>query len=239
MLLNHQGYALFMRPHRAFVKILEPRVTLQAAEAAHLRVLRAKPGDAVTVFDGVGFEAHGVILDVGDVITLQLDAPRAVNLEPPQPITLAIALLKADKLSDVVRAATELGVSRVQLLLTQHAEAKDIGSQKLERLRRIAVEAAKQCQRNVIPEVLEPVQIAQLGGFGLIAHPHSAVLPRDAARWDAPLTLVSGPEGGFSSAEVALLEAKGFARVTLGKRILRAETAALALVASLTAAEGL
>jgi 16S rRNA (uracil1498-N3)-methyltransferase len=228
-----------MRPHRAFVKTLESRVTLNATEAAHLRVLRAKPGDAVTVFDGAGLEAQGVILEVSDSITLQLESPRAVNLEPPQPITLAIALLKADKLGDVVRAATELGVSEFQLLLTQRAEAKDIGAQKLERLRRIALEAAKQCQRNIIPEVLEPIAMAQIKGFGLIAHPHSTVLPREAARWDAPITLVSGPEGGFSSTEVALLEAKGFARVTLGKRILRAETAALALVASLTAAEGL
>jgi 16S rRNA (uracil1498-N3)-methyltransferase len=228
-----------MRPHRAFAKNLESRVVLEAAEAAHLRVLRAKPGDAITVFDGVGLEAKGVILEVSDLkIILHLEPARAVNLEPPQPITLAVALLKADKLSDVVRSATELGVSKFQLLITQHAEAKDIGAQKLERLRRVAVEAAKQCQRNVIPELLEPVRLAQLEGSGLVAHPHSNMRPREAVLWDAPITLISGPEGGFSSAEVALLEEKGFARVTLGARILRAETAALALVASLTAAEG-
>jgi 16S rRNA (uracil1498-N3)-methyltransferase len=229
-----------MRPHRAFAKNLEPPVVLEGMEAAHLRVLRARPGDAITIFNGAGLEAKGVILEVNElVITLQLGPAQAVNLEPPQPITLAIALLKADKLSDVVRAATELGVSKFQLLVTQHAEAKDIGAQKLERLRRIAVEAAKQCQRNIIPEVLEPISIAQLDGPGLIAHPHSTVRPRDAVQWDRPITLVSGPEGGFSSAEVAMLEQKGFARVTLGARILRAETAALALIASFTAAEGL
>jgi 16S rRNA (uracil1498-N3)-methyltransferase len=228
-----------MRPHRAFHSNLEPIIQISMLEAAHLRVLRAKVGDSITVFNGTGLEAQGRILEVTDLqMTVQLEPATASNLEPPQAITLAIALLKADKLSDVVRSATELGVSSIQLLITQHSEVKEIGSQKLERLRRIATEAAKQCQRNIIPSVLEPIALRDLNAPGMVAHPHSSVLPRDAITWDAPITVICGPEGGFSSAEIALLEQKGIIRVTLGKRILRAETAALALVSSLTAAEG-
>jgi 16S rRNA (uracil1498-N3)-methyltransferase len=227
-----------MRPHRAFHPTLETTVVLSPTETAHLRVLRAGVGDVLTVFNGAGLEAHATVLEAGERYVLHLEPPQQSNLEPPQPITLAIALLKADKLADVVRSATELGVAQVQLLHTQHAQAKDIGAQKLERLRRIAAEAAKQCQRTVIPEVLEPIGLADLRAPGIVAHPHSSRLPRQAAQWDAPFCVVCGPEGGFSSREVELLEAQGMVRVTLGRRILRAETAALALVAAVTASEG-
>ena len=227
-----------MRPqHRAYSPSLEPKIA--GLEAAHLRVLRAAVGQEIIVFNGAGLEATGIILEATETcFLLQLGAAKLSSKETSHGITLAIALLKADKLSDVVRAATELGVSSVQLLTTQHSQGHEIGAQKLERLRRIATEAAKQCQRNVIPTILEPVPLIALQAPGVVAHPHSSLLPRQAVSWDAPFTVVSGPEGGFSSAEIALLEQKGFKRVTLGQRILRAETAALALVASLTAAEG-
>ncbi|MEY4529895.1 MAG: hypothetical protein RLZZ156_616 [Deinococcota bacterium] len=228
-----------MRPHRTFHPQLEPVIQISGLEANHLRVLRAKIGDSLTVFNGTGLEANGIILEVTDLqITVQLETATESNLETPQPITLAIALLKADKLSDVVRAATELGVSSIQLLMTQHSEVREIGAQKLERLRRIATEAAKQCQRNVIPSILEPRRVQDLNAPAIVAHPHSSVLPREAITWDAPFTIISGPEGGFSSQEIMLLEQKGITRVSLGKRILRAETAAVALLSSLTAAEG-
>ncbi len=228
-----------MRPHRTYHPSLEPIIQISNLEAAHLRVLRAKIGDQVTVFNGLGLEALGQILEVTETYyTVQLEPAKTSHKEPPQHLTLAIALLKADKLSDVVRSATELGVSSIQLLLTQHSEVREIGSQKLERLRRIATEAAKQCQRNQIPDILEPVPLSSLSGAGMVAHPNSSLRPQEAVNWDVPITVVSGPEGGFSNAEIALLEQKGFLRVSLGQRILRAETAALALVASLTAAEG-
>ncbi len=228
-----------MRPHRTFHAQLEPTIQISGLEAAHLRVLRAKIGDLLTVFNGAGLEAQGIILEVSEMqITVQLETATPSSLEPPKAITLAIAMLKGDKLSDVVRAATELGVSSIQLLITQHSEVKEIGAQKLERLRRIATEAAKQCQRNVIPSVLEPVPLSSLTAPAIVAHPHSSVLPREAIKWDVAFTVISGPEGGFSSTEISLLEQKGILRVTLGKRILRAETAALALISSLTAAEG-
>jgi 16S rRNA (uracil1498-N3)-methyltransferase len=230
-----------MRHHRAHHTILQPFVTLSSAESEHLRVLRANVGDAVTAFDGAGLEADGQITALEPLVTLQLKEPRAVNLEPPQPVTLAVALLKGDKLAEVVRACTELGASAFQLLVTEHADARDIGTQKLERLRRIALEAAKQCGRSVVPTVFEPVRLRDLeiDGVGIVAHPRSSLRVPDAVNWSAPVTVLTGPEGGFSSAEIQLLETRSVRAVTLGRRILRAETAPVALLGALIAGQGL
>ena len=230
-----------MRAHRAHHTPLSATVTLSPEESEHLRVLRASVGDAVTVFDGAGLEASGRILSLEAQVTLELGPPKPVSLEPPQSVTLAVALLKGDKLAEVVRGATELGVARVQLLITDHADAKDIGTQKLERLRRIALEASKQCGRGIVPEVLEPIKLRdlELNGVGLVAHPRSTRLPRETVNWDSPVTVATGPEGGFSSLEITALERLGFMTVTLGRRILRAETAPTALLGAIVAGEGL
>lgn len=229
-----------MRKHRVHHAPLEPIITLSQLESDHLRVLRVNIGDTVSVFNGAGLEASATVQTLEPLVTLHLGQMHSVNLEPPQPVTLCIALLKGDKLADVVRGATELGVASVQLLVTDHADAREIGAQKLERLRRIANEAAKQCGRNVIPSVLEPLRIRDLGAVtcGVVAHPRSNVLPRDIVHWDAPISVATGPEGGFSSGEMATLERLGFSAVTLGVRILRAETAPIALLGALIAGEG-
>ena len=231
-----------MRSHRAFVAKLQPTITLTGREFDHLRVLRAHIGDQVTVFDGAGLEADSEIISHDDMsITLELGEIRAVTLEPPQAVTLAIGLLKADKLADVVRACTELGVNKFQLLISEFCDAKEIGSQKLERLRRISLEAAKQCRRSVVPDVLEPIKLIHLepGSCSIVAHPGSGIRAREIVSWDSSVTVITGPEGGFSSREIELLESRGVMRVGLGPRILRAETAPIALIAALTAAENL
>lgn len=230
-----------MRSHRAFVARLEPVARLTGSEAAHLRVLRANVGDTVTLFDGAGLEADAKILRLEDfTITLQVGEPRVVNLEPPQEITLAIALLKGDKLAEVVRAATELGVLKFQLLMTEHADVKEIGAQKLERLQRVALEASKQCRRAITPLVFSPIKLKTLEPVtsGLVAHPGSRLKPREALNWDSPITVATGPEGGFSGTEIEWLETRGFRTVGLGPRILRAETAPIAILGALTAGEG-
>jgi 16S rRNA (uracil1498-N3)-methyltransferase len=217
------------------------RIQLSGREFDHLRVLRAGVGDRVTVFDGAGLEAEAVIIGVSEFsMMLEVGEPHAVSLETPQPVTLAVALLKGDKLAEVVRACTELGVSQFQLLITEFGDVREIGAQKLKRLRRIALEAAKQCRRSTVPDVFEPIKIAGLPSVacGLVAHPGSSVRAREIVGWDASVTVATGPEGGFSGAEITFLEQKGFVAVGLGPRILRAETAPIALVASITAGEG-
>ena len=224
--------------HRLKVAALTDQMEVAPAELHHLRVLRLRPGAELRVFDGQGAEASATLLrlDEGGAL-LQLGERLHNTRETPQPITLAIALLKGDKLSDVVRAATELGVTRFQLLQTRYADVPDIGEQKLTRLRRIAAEASKQSRRAVTPEVRPPLPISQLEltGQGFLAHPGSAARLTDTLDWSGPVTLVSGPEGGFSEGEVSALTASGFVAVTLGPRILRAETAPLALLGAVAA----
>lgn len=227
-----------MSAHRVRVPELAARMTLGPRELRHLRVLRLRPGDAVQVFDGRGAEAAATLLrlDEGGAV-LALGEPLSAAAETPQPVTLAVALLKGDKLADVVRAATELGVARVQLLHTRYSDVPELGAGKLERLRRVAGEASRQSRRAVTPEVRSPISLAQLpaAGLGVVAHPGSPARLTDLLTWSAPVTLASGPEGGFSDEEIAALTGAGYHAVTLGPRILRAETAPLALLGAIVA----
>ncbi|WP_157451882.1 16S rRNA (uracil(1498)-N(3))-methyltransferase [Deinococcus aquatilis] len=223
---------------RIKVDALTPTIELGLREARHLQVLRLGPGAVLRVFDGQGQEAEATLTELSELgAVLALGAGVQATAETPQPVTLAIALLKGDKLSDVTRAATELGVARIQLLLTRHADVREIGTQKLLRLRRVAEEASKQSRRAVTPELLEPISIADLSWSGtlFLAHPGSRALITDHLNWNAPITVLTGPEGGFSDAEVAQLQERGAVAVTLGPRILRAETAPIALLGAIVA----
>lgn len=224
--------------HRLRVDALTDTMTLGPGEARHLHVLRLNAGDTVRVFDGRGAEALAEIAELNEmraVLTLG-DAVEGAA-ETPWPLTVAVALLKADKLSDVVRAATELGAAQIQLLVTARADVREIGDQKLVRLNRVAQEAAKQSRRAVVPPVLAPVPLArfQPEGLTLVAQPGSAVLVSDVVTWDAPVTIITGPEGGLTDAEVQTLVQGGAHAVTLGPRIIRAETAPVALLGAIAA----
>lgn len=224
--------------HRVRVAALAEQMTLGPQETRHLHVLRLRPGDPLRVFDGQGKEAHATILKLDDArAVLNLGEVMASASETPFPLTLAVALLKGDKLAEVVRAATELGVAQVQLLVTTRADAREIGEQKLTRLRRIAAEASKQSRRAVIPGVLSPLPLTELRWEGLlfVAQPGSTARLGDLLTWTAPVTVLTGPEGGLTDAEVNDLVARGAQAVTLGPRILRAETAPIALLGAIAA----
>jgi len=223
-------------------------VRLLGREAYHLlQVLRVKPGDAVRAFDGGGLEAEGVVQQVaGPVVVLKLFEPRPTEREVV-PVTLALALLKGDKLAEVVRQATELGAVRFIPLVSRHCEVRELSPQRLTRWRRIAQEAAKQSGRSVVPEVNEPIRLEQLPKAAermLVAHPYAgttlaAHLQQAPLAPQQPLLVVTGPEGGLGDSEVAHLVAQGAVAIRLGPRILRAETAPLALLSALLVPEGL
>ncbi len=224
--------------HRLRVDALTDTMILGPGEARHLHVLRLNAGDTVRVFDGRGAEALAEIAELDEVrAVLTLGDAIEGAAETPWPLTVAVALLKADKLSDVVRAATELGAAQIQLLVTARADVREIGDQKLVRLNRVAQEAAKQSRRAVVPPVLAPVPLArfQPGGLTLVAQPGSAVRVADVVTWNAPVTIITGPEGGLTDAEVQTLVQGGAHAVTLGPRILRAETAPVALLGAIAA----
>lgn len=216
----------------------DTRLVLTGPEVRHLSVMRLRPGDALLVFDGRGREARAELLALDGLrAELRLVEELPGTPETPQPVTLAVALLKGDKLADVVRAATELGAARIQLLVTQHADVRAIGANKLVRLNRIAAEASKQSRRAVTPEVLAPVPLGAFRweGQAYVAHPYVHDLLTDHLHWDSPVTLLTGPEGGFSEAEMDGLTGRGAQGVVLGPRILRAETAPVALLGAIVA----
>jgi 16S rRNA (uracil1498-N3)-methyltransferase len=231
-----------MRIHRIYLPTLQAgEVTLVGSEAHHLaRVLRVSVGQEVKAFDGKGLEATGIIKSVNDFqVVLHLQEPKASEVEASLKITLAIALLKGDKLADVVRQATELGVVAVQPLITKYCDVKELSAPKLERLRRVAQEASKQSGRSVVPEIREAIKLQSLKSppNALLAHPYAsssltALAPLvKGGRGD--LAVVTGSEGGFAEEEIELLISKGVQPVRLGSRILRAETAPIALIAAL------
>ena len=208
-----------MRPHRAF----SPGLTgvLPLRETRHLvEVLRARVGDRFTVFDGER-EALAEVVDLGPPLRYRVLEERRPEREVGVEVVLYVALLKGDKLAEVVRAATELGATRIQPLVTRHSVPKEMGEGKLRRLRAVALEAAKQSGRVRVPEVLPPIplkavpQVAQ----GLVAHVGATARVREVLDPEKPLALAVGPEGGFAEEEVALLEARGFTPVSLGRRI--------------------
>lgn len=242
------------RVHRVLVTdLVAGEVVLRGPEAHHLGgVLRVRPGEQVQAFDGEGSVADGTVASVDrQSVTLSLQEPKLATTEAPLRLTVAVALLKSDKLSDVVRQCTELGVARFLLLVTQRADATKLSPARLQRLQRVAEEAARQSGRATVPGVEQPQALRELRwqGAALVAHPGAAVAlgevwPHTSAtgRNESPglpvagsteLTLITGPEGGFSDAEVAQLEERGARSVRLGPRILRAETAPVALAAAL------
>ncbi len=254
-----------MRTHRIHLPTLQTgEVTLLGAEAHHLaNVLRVVVGQEVKAFDGKGLEATGTIQSVNDFqVVMNLQEPKASEVEASLKITLCIALLKSDKLSDVVRQATELGVIAVQPFISKHCDVKELSSSRLERLRRVAQEASKQSGRSVVPEIREAVKLKdlQLTSASIVAHPYAPLSINDTLNQANPhklqetvphlgerlgkgdgaaIIIMTGPEGGFAQEEIDLLLSKGVTAVRLGARILRAETAPIALIAALLLPDGL
>ncbi|HEX7003161.1 MAG TPA: RsmE family RNA methyltransferase [Trueperaceae bacterium] len=226
-----------MRRHRIHLPRLESGIsTVTGREAAHLsQVLRVSPGSEIRAFDGRGMEAPGVVrvVETGRVV-VELGQPHPTDVEPELEIGVAVSLLKGDKLSDVVRQCTELGARGFRPLLASRRDVPELSANKLARLRRVAQEAAKQSGRAFVPQVHEPVPLGSLhwSGTAVVAHPGSQRRLADL-ELTGEATVITGPEGGFSDEEVASLEARGASVIGLGARVLRAETAPVALVAAL------
>jgi 16S rRNA (uracil1498-N3)-methyltransferase len=223
-------------------------VALAADEARHLRdVLRLGPGDELYIFDGEGREFQCVIEQARrDSASLRVIAEVSpAKAESPLDLTLAIALLKGEKFDLVVQKATELGVVRIQPVITQRADVRlreDQNAKRVTRWQRIALEAAKQSGRARVPAVAVPISIDSLFE-STASQNHIRLLmfsERDgetlAEALMPPVTVSStivalvGSEGGWTDQEIVQARAGGWGVVTLGGRVLRAETAAIAVV---------
>lgn len=203
---------------------------LAGDEAHHGRtVLRLRPGDRVRVADGAGREGAAEVLAVErDALRLAVAGVGDLPAGPLAALTVATAVPKGDRFADLVRGLTELGVGRILPLACARGERVPAS---LERVRRVAAEALKQCRRGHLPQVGPVVDIPGLAASGgdLIVLDRSGSAPRIGMV--RPTTLVIGPEGGLAPEEVAALAAAGARTVRLAGPILRIETAALAAAA--------
>ncbi|MDP6371445.1 MAG: 16S rRNA (uracil(1498)-N(3))-methyltransferase [Vicinamibacterales bacterium] len=245
-----------MRP-RFFAPSLDGRaasVDLPPDESRHLRqVVRLGVGDEVRVFDGRGLEFLGRVDRLGrEAVSVALVEPSTPAPESTVAVTLAPAFLKGRTFDAVVRDATALGVVAVQPLVAEkqaaHRPSSRPGSRRsrgADRWRRIAVAAAKQCGRAIVPEVREPLSVGEFADAAQSdvklflaepgAMPAHTLRARDLLDRPRPsaVSLAVGPEGGWTPDELVRFDARGFQAVTLGGRVLRAETAPVVALAAL------
>ena len=238
----------FARFYAPAAGVTGDRILLPVDEAEHLtRVLRLSIGDRVRVFDGRGAEYEAVV-DAQDRegVRLLIGAPCPPAPEPRVAITLAQAVLKGDKMDDVVRDAVMIGVAAIQPVVTARTEismAALARGRRRERWERIAVSSAKQCGRAVVPRILEPQPLAGVSvprPVFVLAEPGvGAGVPLRDLEADIPhqATLLVGPEGGWTADEVRDAAALG-TLVTLGGRTLRADAMALVALAAVFARWG-
>lgn len=233
--------------HRFMVapeQIQDKRITLTGEDHKHLsQVLRLGPGDIIGVFDGSGMEYEARLIKVDKAEALaEILSSRLSDTEPRLRVTLFQGIPKGEKMDWIVQKAVELGVYQVIPVITQHTVVKldqKERQKKAERWNRIAREAAKQCKRAFVPQVLTPVSLDEM--LKLRDNYDAAVLLYENEQKKClkelmicytinkigDIALFVGPEGGFSSLEVDKCFQNGFAVAGLGKRILRSETAAI------------
>jgi 16S rRNA (uracil1498-N3)-methyltransferase len=200
--------------------------------------MRRAAGDAVLLFNGRDGEFHARIASIRkDRAMFELGGQSRAQHDDPE-LTLVFAALKRDTTNLVIEKATELGVTRIQPVFTERTNA---GRLNLERFEAIAREASEQCERLTVPEIAAPMRLFDL----LASWPHDRVLSAAIERSDAktpasrpsPASLLVGPEGGFTPAELDVLHRRPFVEpIGLGPRILRAETAVIVGLALLQAA---
>lgn len=215
-------------------------ILLNSDETRHLRdVLRLREGAEVQVFDGAGGEFSCVIETIAKQETvLRISSKIAAHApESDLDLTLAVALLKGEKFDLVVQKATELGVTRLVPLATKRADVKikdeKDAAKKLERWRKIALEAAKQSGRAKLMSIENPAEFADFieasSDAAKILFAERGGENFSAIASSRKIIAVVGAEGGWESAEIDTAQTRGFQIVTFGGRILRAETAAIAI----------
>jgi 16S rRNA (uracil1498-N3)-methyltransferase len=226
------------------------QIDLPAGAARHVQVLRLQPGSSITLFNGQGGEFEATVQRMGrSDVAVEVGAHHPIEREVARAVHLLVGLTANERMDWLVEKAAELGVAGIWPVLAERSVLR-LGGERAEKKQAhwqaVAVAACEQCGRNRVPQVAPVQSLAQwLAKAGHLAESARMVLSLGpntqplltAAQSHAPdagVTLLSGPEGGLSPAEEMLALAHGFAPVTLGPRVLRAETAPLAALAALT-----
>ena len=232
-----------MRPRVYVEQPLAAGLEIGLPDAArhHARVLRLRPGELITLFDGRGgeWEAELIGRNRASVRTFS-----AVERESPLAVTLVQGVSSGERMDYTIQKAVELGVAAIQPVLTRKGVVRLAGERaqsRLEHWRRVAASACEQCGRNRIPPV-QPIQdlaayLRSPGGAPRLLLSAEGRSLRTLAPSGAA-TIAAGPEAGFSPEERTALELAGFVKTSLGPRVLRTETAALAALAALNVLRG-
>jgi len=227
------------------------RITLVGEDARHISFsLRAKPGEEYILCDTCNYEYRCKITDItSDEVILELVEKKPCEADPDVKVTLYQALIKGDKFDVVVQKAVELGVHRIVPVLSERCVSRPDAKQlekKIERWQKISKAAAMQCARSYVPEIASAVEykkaIEQIGeaDCGFIcyeAEPHEPmkdIFERCSCEKRAETySFFVGPEGGISEKEAEIARNSGLPQASLGKRILRTETAPLCVISSI------
>ena len=215
----------------------EDEAVLDGEEFVHAKtVQRVEEGTEICLLDGSGKEYSAIVTKVEKrSLTAHVTGEYEGDKEPKAFIYLLCGALKGDKTELVVQKATELGVSKIGIFNSEYCAAF-MNANKLERLNKVAREAAKQCMRSRAPEIcyFDNFQAALESAVGfenkLFACEFAQKSQAELNTLSGSAALIVGSEGGFSQSEALLAQSAGFSQITLGKRILRAETAAVAIV---------
>ena len=215
-------------------------LSLPAGAARHVQVLRLQPGDVITLFNGEGGEFDATVTRMGrSDVEVEVGVHRAVEREASRAVHLLAGITANERMDWLVEKATELGVASITPLVAERSVLKLKGERaekKLAHWEGVAVAAAEQCGRNRVPTVHPAVTLSEWlkkapPGERWVLSLSDGTRPLSEMVGTDAVTVLSGPEGGLSPAEEAAALAAGFAPVTLGPRVLRAETAPLAVLA--------
>ncbi len=229
----------------------EKRIKISDEDCRHIRdVLRMKEGEAITICDTKGMD-HQCVVDSfeKEAVLARILARNLSDKESPFEIIIFQGLPKADKMDVIIQKCVELGGSRIVPVacarsIVKLTDKKDI-EKKVQRWNKIAYEAAKQCNRSIIPRIDPPVSFKE--AIEQMTHAQTAFIPWECEEKNSVRTVlkqakeritekpvlafITGPEGGFDQTEIGYARQKGIDTVTLGKRILRTETASPSILA--------
>lgn len=229
--------------------IFDDNINVTGEDYNHIKkVLRLKCGEIITLSDGEGLEYVAEIVEFGDgfVHTKVIESFKNTT-EPPVKVTLYQGLPKSDKMDFIIQKSVELGISKIVPVLTERTvvrlDSEKDALKKCERWNRISLEAAKQCNRGIIPKIEIPISFKEAikqtedKALSLIPYEKEAKnsLKRVLERVDSisDISVFIGPEGGFTEQEIEEAVSSGLSSVTLGPRILRTETAGIAVLSIL------
>ena len=225
-------------------------LALPPAAARHAQVRRVQPGDSLCLFDGSGFDWPAQVLSMGrSEVQVRVGAAQTGQRELALPVTLAFGMPANDRMDGLVEKATELGVTTLQPLHSERSVLRLEGERALRKQvhwQAVAVAACEQCGRARVPQVapvrtlagwLQDLPALPSEGRRLLLSPQPGALPLHQQAGRGAVLALSGPEGGLSPAEQALALQAGFVATGLGPRVLRADTAPLAVLAWLALRE--